>query len=409
MKKLMAILLMLCLLGSMGMAAAEEKKQTVSTALAEFDLPENAMYGVTYQQGSEAGILVDLGDLRMDIHLDVSGAQGKSQQAAFDEQFSYHVSNQQLISCQFTDWGLSDGEAVLGAASDTYGVYTHNYQWAVMDIRVEGEKFDAAAAANAVKPIFASLRKPAGNVPQAVYSNSLITVKLSQPATVSCAEDVLMLAENGEYQVMLVSLPYASEADYVYVEDLTVSSFQYNNLAALLQAAYGRSDADLLLGKLTNLKEEDIGMPNGQIVVHGFFDEENKMAVCAQQYHGVGYVIVVSSITRSGEEAMAFADQVAKELRFNMVSDELLAENAKKIIAEREEAAKLGRRIVKITNAGGANIRSGPGAQYDRIQFAQKNETFTLLGERNNWYRIDVDGQVGYIATGVCRVQQAKK
>lgn len=43
------------------------------------------------------------------------------------------------------------------------------------------------------------------------------------------------------------------------------------------------------------------------------------------------------------------------------------------------------------------NVRSGPGMEYTIIGRANKDETFTVYGVEEGWYRIDLHGRVGYI------------
>lgn len=44
------------------------------------------------------------------------------------------------------------------------------------------------------------------------------------------------------------------------------------------------------------------------------------------------------------------------------------------------------------------NVRSGPGRTYDVIDVVRKNEKFEVLEEKNGWYKISVEGQVGWVS-----------
>ncbi|MBE5787122.1 MAG: SH3 domain-containing protein, partial [Clostridiales bacterium] len=72
--------------------------------------------------------------------------------------------------------------------------------------------------------------------------------------------------------------------------------------------------------------------------------------------------------------------------------------------AARKAAEEAARKKVYIVNAG-ANIRSGPDSSYSKIHYAYKGDSFPLLGEEGNWYKIDVNGQTGYVSKGLCEVR----
>lgn len=59
---------------------------------------------------------------------------------------------------------------------------------------------------------------------------------------------------------------------------------------------------------------------------------------------------------------------------------------------------------VIITNSS-ANIRSGPDGSAAKLTTARQGDTFPLLGEEGNWYKIDVNGQTGYVTKNLSKVQ----
>jgi uncharacterized protein YgiM (DUF1202 family) len=44
------------------------------------------------------------------------------------------------------------------------------------------------------------------------------------------------------------------------------------------------------------------------------------------------------------------------------------------------------------------NVRSGPGRTYDVVELVNKNEKFEILDEKDGWYKISVEGTVGWIS-----------
>lgn len=60
---------------------------------------------------------------------------------------------------------------------------------------------------------------------------------------------------------------------------------------------------------------------------------------------------------------------------------------------------------VIITNST-ANIRSGPDANARKVTSAYQGDSFLLLGEEGNWYKIEVNGQVAYVSKGLCKIQE---
>lgn len=53
-----------------------------------------------------------------------------------------------------------------------------------------------------------------------------------------------------------------------------------------------------------------------------------------------------------------------------------------------------------------ANVRSGPGSEYEKVGTAEAGMTFTVKGygyaqNGNTWYKIEINGKEGYVAEGM--------
>ena len=59
---------------------------------------------------------------------------------------------------------------------------------------------------------------------------------------------------------------------------------------------------------------------------------------------------------------------------------------------------------IEITSTN-ANIRTGPNSNTMKITSASRGECFILLGEENGWYKISVDGQVGYVSMKLAKIK----
>ena len=54
--------------------------------------------------------------------------------------------------------------------------------------------------------------------------------------------------------------------------------------------------------------------------------------------------------------------------------------------------------LTVIISGDDVNVRSGPGRTYDVIEVVDRDEQFEVLEERDGWYRISVEGRVGWIS-----------
>ena len=54
-------------------------------------------------------------------------------------------------------------------------------------------------------------------------------------------------------------------------------------------------------------------------------------------------------------------------------------------------------KILTITGAQ-LNVRSGPGRTYDVVEVVYKNEKFEILEDQDGWYKISVEGTIGWVS-----------
>lgn len=108
---------------------------------------------------------------------------------------------------------------------------------------------------------------------------------------------------------------------------------------------------------------------------------------CTEQFAGI-----VGSISRDA----AAAAKAAAEAKAKAEAEAKAAAEAK---AKAEEAAK-----PRITiTADSARVRTEPSLSGGLIRQVKKGETFVLLGESGDFYKIEIDGKTGYVAKGVAQ------
>ncbi len=57
----------------------------------------------------------------------------------------------------------------------------------------------------------------------------------------------------------------------------------------------------------------------------------------------------------------------------------------------------------------GVNVRKGPGTGYDAVTKIRYGETCTILGEENDWYRVEIDGMTGYVLKELLTVETVQR
>jgi hypothetical protein len=131
-------------------------------------------------------------------------------------------------------------------------------------------------------------------------------------------------------------------------------------------------------------------MPDGQVLLSDAKTSGNDLLyIVSHYYDGVGYMLVIKA-AYSGM-ALAVCMRLAEEVAVSG-----------KPVAELAEGESLG--TIVITNSS-ANVRSAPDGGAAKLITAVKGDTFPWLGEENGWYKIMVNGQIGYVSKSLSAVK----
>ncbi|MBZ0189933.1 MAG: SH3 domain-containing protein [Candidatus Obscuribacterales bacterium] len=144
-------------------------------------------------------------------------------------------------------------------------------------------------------------------------------------------------------------------------------------------------------------------------------------------------VIEVATVDRKSAEKQAKqerekADAAEKRLAGKKAADrkasERKAEEARKIAEEKQAAkekkaaaAKKETESKKVGSAaaGGefastpkrVTVRTGPGAKYGKVIVTSRGQKIKVLGKQDGWYKVSVDGKVGYAWSGLVKYDKA--
>lgn len=158
-------------------------------------------------------------------------------------------------------------------------------------------------------------------------------------------------------------------------------------LASMFPEQYER-----MLGFL-GVEQTDIGCPNEAPVITTKAKAADLLGdygtvICTQQDMNAGFMVCASKqgSGMTDAELTELVHQIARSVR---VESSLVKE-------------RVGYAVVIDSSA---YIRSAPDAGADKIRTAFRDERFLCLGEENGWYRIDVDGQTGYISQRLCKIE----
>ena len=149
----------------------------------------------------------------------------------------------------------------------------------------------------------------------------------------------------------------------------------------------GYTDPNLAVVIALNAVEEDIGMLNGEQVM----TMKDFIVFCSQTYQGVYYSVTVDGEVLMMEEK----ERIAKDIMLSVKIDGVTEED---MIADSQAD------YVVIT-ADSGKIRTEPSISGGLIKTAYKGETYELIEQSGAWYVIDVDGRTGYLHSGVAEIQ----
>ena len=427
MKKWMAMVLALCMLcGMVNVTYAEASKfQTISTSVVDFDIPAGVEYEIIDPRDDRFVIeWVCEGAYDISITVDTNNAeyywyQDDPQMAFCKEGFSYFslpMNDRQYLD----DWNMPNHQPVIAVADrsasfrDDYAFYHHYGPFGIQVAVCFWDKQPIEAAIEMAKPILQSVRNP--GEPRPV--NPDVAPVGKQPLTIGRAsfelDADLEIAQVDGHRWMLMNDQYAVVFYYYeYGEDdidFTDGDMQIDNCFFINSMATG--DQQTALNVCNLVQRTDIGMPGGDDVL---YMELGGVVMLSHYYPNMGFMMMgqCEDGSLSDDELLAIVEEIALSFRVDGMTAEEMAEykaqaEAELAAAEEEAARKAAeeaaRKKVYIVNAG-ANIRSGPDAGTAKVKTALKGDRFPLLGEENNWYKIDVNGQTGYVSKGLCEVR----
>ncbi|MBQ4074865.1 MAG: SH3 domain-containing protein [Clostridia bacterium] len=444
MKKWIAMVLALCMLcGIVNVTYAEASKfQTISTSVLDFDIPAGVEYEIIDPSDDRFVIeWVCEGAYGIAITVDTNNAeyywyQDNPQMAFCKEGFSYF--SLPMTDCQYLDnWNMPNHQPVIAVADrgasfrDDYAFYHHYGPFGIQVAVNFWDKQPMEAAIEMAKPILQSVRKPGESRPvnaeNAKQDTSAPVGK--QSLTIGRAsfelDADLEIAQVDGHRWMLMNDQYAVVFYYYeYGEDdidFTDGDMQIDNCFFINSMATG--DQQTALNVCNLVQRTDIGMPGGDDVLYIAIDG---MVMLCHYYPNMGFMMMAQCQdgSLSDDKLLAIVEEIALSFQVDGMTAEEMAEYKAQAEAElaaifatsvqapdTEAAAEetpaeedTAQKYVVITNSS-ANIRSGPDAGTAKVKTGLKGDRFPLLGEENNWYKIDVDGKTAYVSKGLTTVE----
>ena len=152
-----------------------------------------------------------------------------------------------------------------------------------------------------------------------------------------------------------------------------------------------------------SLTYREVKLANGTTAIASHYDTSTQRVLVGTCY-GDEMSTIVFRMTCARADAQACTEQfegiVGSVGRDAAAAARAAAEAKARAEAEAKAAEEAARPRVVIT-ADTARLRSEPSISGGLIRKATKGETVVLLGETDNFYKIEVDGKTGYVAMGV--------
>lgn len=203
-----------------------------------------------------------------------------------------------------------------------------------------------------------------------------------------------------DYQFVLVSVDYKELGLPV---NAVADDYQLTHMYWAMQLFRGMSE-EQAYEVLQNAYDLPMAK-NGETLLMSY--TADGMGVYTHYYWGEGFVIFVITAADAAQAALVAGEQMAQSFLLDGVTEEQMAADAEAArIAAEEAAAKAAAQKYIVITGDSANIRSGPGSDHSKVTTARKGDTFPLLGQEGTWYKIDVNGQIGYVAQGLCKVKE---
>ena len=305
-----------------------------------------------------------------------------------------------------TSWGdtLREMVAVAFVHNDMYGVIScEGYESEdqaiallenmVQCVYVSGVELSENATADSAAEDESVAAEPVAEEPALVYAadpqvvyNGVHTYTL--PAGMALMNDpaVVTVAKSEKYDVSFFS--QLIEKDLV--QTLSDNPIQFNNFALMFLSYF--DDDGTLLNAFGNILIEDVGMLNGEDVAYATLDlGELKVAVCAHFYRDNSFFISATSKTISTDEVLSNILEIARSVRFDGITEEDMIADAAQDYA--------------IITGDSAKVRTEASITAGLIRTVYKGEIFPCEGESGDFYIIEIDGKTGYVHKGVAAIQ----
>lgn len=202
----------------------------------------------------------------------------------------------------------------------------------------------------------------------------------------------------------------------LYARDYAIMGFDLEEDPAfeqILNVVYWYTDMGLDANQATTVaiahELQDIEMPDGKQIACLEIGENISIGHTDNNY---GFLIMLTSYTgQNTAELVEIGKQIALSFRRDgaeeAVAEEVEPDESMTEVTEADEseqAAEAPTQYVVITGES-ANIRKGATTDAPVITSGRRGDTFPYLGESGNWYKIDVDGQTGYVSMGLSDIK----
>lgn len=412
MKKWMAMVLALCMLCSVSITAAAEKQQTIQFLHYRLNVPDDWYFsngtltsmledGETTVSSTlgihsvESGLLVDISDL-----------------SAIWDSYASFADVMEENGCELLE-KTENGAAFFHEVEDFVSITCYD-NGIILRFVFNSDNLTTDQAKELWKFIWnQTTSQPTSKQNLFIGPASF---KLDADLEIAQVDGHRWLLKNAQYAVVFYYYEYG-EDDI----DFTNGDMQFDNCFFI---NYMDTDDQQTALNVCNLAQrKDIGMPGGDDVLYIAIDGN---IMLSHYYPNMGFMMMAQCQdgSLSDDELLAIVEEIALSFRVDGITAEEMAEYKAQAEAElaaifapavqapdteaaaeetpaEEDAAQ---KYVVITNSS-ANIRSGPDAGTAKVKTGLKGDRFPLLGEENNWYKIDVDGKTAYVSKGLTTVE----
>lgn len=314
-KKRMLLLLIVVLLGTMThlpVAVAEQvpanpngEYQTISTMLADFEVPSKLWYDITLNNNENVVVTV-YGDENVYLNISISPAFASMDQTeafwngAFD---SDHI----IVY----NWDLPDGEPVISSMmNENTHAFTHSYSNIFVYITAmlyNAEDLDEDI--EAAKCIFRSMR-PSAEKETASTGKQAVTIgrasfNVNDDLEVEKLNESAVTVKNAQYTANILWADW----DVMLGKDLSTSDDSQNMNCYLFQYLT-MGDENSAAVVVSSAQRKDIGMPNGDEVMYIVFGGS---AMITYYYPNTGFMIIARHVDNSltDDELYAIVEEIA--------------------------------------------------------------------------------------------------